>query len=406
MDDGTNSPSTLFDDENSHQNVSPDSFDLELESRDDTPLHSTSMSSSSNNYKKSMAQFSSLKRDSIMSKLFNHPIISKAVSGFGSLATLIFNILNYGLFIYFLIQLPTGVACWNLLGQGVKVFNLLAHFIKGGVFFSLGILTIARYCGGFTKLGGAWNYSYITKQEKGLSVLYRIQPKETMITFEMIESSLILFYGSTNIFLEHLASEDGVWTPKDLQHLSIAFMYIGAGLCGVITELKLSQWRKDKFYDQIGESTIDREALANVSPGLSPNPFPVFTIFWTGLLMSQHAQASMLATKVHVQWGNLLTYGSLFRVITFFQMMYFPLKEKSSLFRPSKPLTELVVGFCLLCGGLVFMESTDQSIAAMEYRGLTAMFTINVSVGVIALVMAWIMVVFAFKDWLKKKMYG
>ena len=52
------------------------------------------------------------------------------------------------------------------------------------------------------------------------------------------------------------------------------------------------------------------------------------------------------------------------------------------------------------------MESTDQVIEAMEYRGLTPMFTLNMSVGCTALLMAWIMVLFSFKEMLKKKMYG
>lgn len=87
-------------------------------------------------------------------------------------------------------------------------------------------------------------------------------------------------------------------------------------------------------------------------------------------------------------------------------MSYYPLKDRYACFRPGRPLTELVTSFCLLCGGLVFMESTDQVIEAMEYRGLTPMFTLNMSVGCTALLMAWIMVLFSFKEMLKKKMYG
>ena len=68
----------------------------------------------------------------------------------------------------------------------------------------------------------------------------------------------------------------------------------------------------------------------------------------------------------------------------------------------SKPFTELITSFCLLCGGLVFMESTDQSIEAMEYRGFTPMFTFNLSVGFVSLLMAWEMILFIWKDWLIK----
>nr|CAI6413900.1 AAC_HP1_G0006610.mRNA.1.CDS.1 [Saccharomyces cerevisiae] len=52
---------------------------------------------------------------------------------------------------------------------------------------------------------------------------------------EFVESFLIFFYGSTNIFLEHLAGNGGAWTAKDLQHVSIAFMFIGTDLCGLLT---------------------------------------------------------------------------------------------------------------------------------------------------------------------------
>ncbi|GAV27801.1 hypothetical protein PMKS-001269 [Pichia membranifaciens] len=240
-------------------------------------------------------------------------------------------------------------------------------------------------------------------------------------TFEAVESFLIFFYGCSNVFLEHLASTDGVWTAKDLQHVSIAFMYFGAGLCGLITEFKLSSWRRSLFFNVAGKQLAITENIQlddtlpvddqhhilgsnkMITPGFSPNPFPVFTIFWTGVLMSKHAQASALSSEIHVQWGSLLTYGSFFRVFTFFLMSYYPLRGSKECFLPSKPLTELVTSFCLLCGGLVFMESTDQIIEALAYRGLTPMFTINVSVGVISLAMAWIMFIFAVKDRMRAK---
>jgi len=347
----------------------------------------------------------SSRRDTVLGRLFHHPAIEKSVNMFGFISIIIFKILNFGMLFYFLVMLPTGIAGLNLLGKGKRVFNLLAHFIKGGVFFTLGLFSLGRYLGAFSRMGGAWNYSFVTKDEKRHSLWLRVQPKGSMITFEMIESSLILLYGTTNIFLEHLAAAGEAWAAKDLQHVSIAFMYIGAGLCGVITEIQLNKWRRSKFYDQVGD-LVDGQDVENVTPGFSPNPFPVFTIFWTGLLMSQHAQASELSTNVHVQWGSLLTYGSFFRAFTFLLMSYYPLKDRYACFRPGKPLTELVTSFCLLCGGLVFMESTDQVIEAMEYRGLTPMFTLNMSVGCTALLMAWIMVLFSFKDMLKKKMYG
>ena len=376
----------------------------------------------------------------------NYPIIVEKLSlitpltilanKLSSFFNIFHNLSTWLLLIYYFVLLPTGIACLNLLGKEKRVFNLLAHFIKGGVFFALGILSLARYCGCFAGIGGAWNYACfdisnnntnnnelstndeISTTPSGINGIGSggdnvkssffiklnrlISSNRIIYSFEAIESFLIFFYGSTNVFLEHLASPGGAWTPKDLQHVSIAFMYIGAGLCGLITEIKLSNWKKSLFYSN-NENLINNSSNLMISTGFTPNPFPVFTIFWTGLLMSKHAQASQLSTDVHVQWGSLLTYGSFFRILTFLLMTFHPIKN--NLFKPTKPLTELITSFCLLCGGMVFMESTDQVIEALAYRGLTPMFTINVSVGIISLIMAWIMIIFSVKDYLKSKIY-
>ncbi|CDK27739.1 unnamed protein product [Kuraishia capsulata CBS 1993] len=406
--DGSQSPSsTLYDFDH---NGSHDSGMFHLGEGLDEVLSSTEtgngpdMASNDLGLKNFSAQPSkwSLKRDQILGKILNLKPIEAIVRLFSSVSFLVFNILNWGLFVFFLIYLPTGVACLNLMGKGDKIFNLLAHFIKGGVFVLLGIVSLARYCGAFSKLGMAWNFSFISRYEKPESIWFRIQPSSDMITMEMIESSLILFYGSTNIFLEHLAAWGEAWTAKDLQHASIAFMYIGSGLCGVLVERRLAAWRRDKFTSVCNQNNIDTADILHGSPGYSPNPFPAFTIFWTGLLMSQHAQASAVSTAIHVQWGDLLTYGSFFRILTYILLNFTPY-YKGSLFNPSRPLTELITSFALLCGGLVFMESTDQIVEAIEYRGLTGMFTLNVSVGVVALVMGWIMTIFSIKDWLKAR---
>ncbi|KAG7899048.1 hypothetical protein KL935_004056 [Ogataea polymorpha] len=384
---GFSSPSsTLYDSDDRLHRLSADSLDLEDQGSSTPTSHHSGAASPQ-------------KPEFWLSRLFQLAPVAKLVSIFGLASIFNFHVLNYGMLCYFLIYAPTGIAVLSCIGMGNHVFNLLAHFIKGGVFFTLGIVSLTRYCGGWSKLGWAWNRSYILPFEKPTSFWYKLQPKNGMITMEMVESSLILFYGSTNVFLEHLAAPGGPWTAKDLQHVSIAFLYIGAGLCGVVSELKLADWRLDKFYSQVGpDFEVQGYRPAHVTPGFSPNPFPAFTIFWTGLLMSQHQQASELSTSVHVQWGSLLTYGSVVRLVTFLLMIFFP---KSQSFQPTKPFTELLTSFCLLCGGLVFMESTDPVIMALEYRGLTPMFTMNVSVGVISLLMAWIMCVFSIRDRLK-----
>lgn len=332
--------------------------------------------------------------------------LSKYLSTFSPLLTVLHNASHWALFFYFTILYPTMLADLSLFGIGNRVFNLLAHWIKGGIFFLLGVLSLARYCGCFEKIGGAWNQTSITySHDPELAnsffiKLHRFLPNNGLIlSFEFMESLLIFIYGSTNVFLEHLASPGGEWTAKDLQHASIAFMYLGAGICGLLVEFKLNNWKKSLYSAKTStsSSTTTTSNPNLITPGFSPNPFPIFTIFWTGLLMSKHAQASSLSTEIHVQWGSLLTYGTFFRLLTFILMSYPAFRSD----KPTKPLTELITSFCLLAGGLIFMESTDQVVEALAYRGLTPMFTMNVSVGVVALIMAWIMCVFAIKDRLK-----
>jgi len=47
---------------------------------------------------------------------------------------------------------------------------------------------------------------------------------------EFVESFLIFFYGSTNVFLEHLGGWGGEWSSVDLEHISITIMFFGGGL--------------------------------------------------------------------------------------------------------------------------------------------------------------------------------
>ncbi|KAI5957964.1 hypothetical protein KGF57_002772 [Candida theae] len=340
-----------------------------------------------------------------------------AESKFHYIFNIVFNLLHWGHFFYYLVLVPTGVATFCLYGQGKTVFNLLAHFIKGGVFFSYGILTLARYCGAFTTKGWAWNHKFVTSRMGNTHNFWTRFQNKGLWTMEMIESSLILFYGSTNIFLEHLSNAGQEWSAKDLQHVSIAFIFIGCGLCGVITEMKLQEWRFEQALadfrklssnghseseQETAAAMIDAQDVVKASPGYSPNPFPIITIYWTGVLMSQHKQASQLSTDIHVQWGNMFVIGCAFRFFTYILFLLHASKPKD-LTKPSRPITELVVAFGLLCGGLIFMESTDPVVLSFEYYGFTGMFTLNLSLGFTTLFMSWVMVLFAVKDWLKSK---
>lgn len=99
--------------------------------------------------------------------------------------------------------------------MGSRVFSGLAHLIKGGVFFWYGILTLGRWAGCFAEIGWAWNISPSKKRRPSA---------------EFVESFLFFFYGSTNVFLEHLAAWGDEWSAQDLEHISITLMFFGGGL--------------------------------------------------------------------------------------------------------------------------------------------------------------------------------
>jgi hypothetical protein len=102
------------------------------------------------------------------------------------------------------------------LQEGDAVFNGLAHWIKGGVFFWLGLFNLGRWAGSFADLGWAWNM--------------RPRSRKHQPSAEFVESFLIFIYGSTNIFLEHLGNSDGKWGARDLEHLAITVLFLGGGL--------------------------------------------------------------------------------------------------------------------------------------------------------------------------------
>lgn len=337
--------------------------------------------------------------------LLQVPALKKATLLFGKTAFACAGVLNWALFAFFFIYFPTGIATYLVYGNGPTKFNLLAHFIKGGVFFVLGLVTLSRYCGAFKGKGWAWNHRFV-KASAATSGWLKWQGSG-LWTMELVESSLILFYGSTNIFLEHLSNAGGEWSAKDLQHLSIAFIFIGCGLCGVLLESKLSTWRYQKAMDNLSAvaTTKQSSSVKKATPGYSLNPFPVLTIYWTGILMSLHQQASELSTAIHTQWGGLFVLACVFRTVTYLYISLAPANTRA-LKKPSYPMTELVVAFGLLAGGLIFMESCDPVIYSLEYYGLTAMFTLNVSLGVVALIMAWVMSVFSIKDAMVSRMSG
>lgn len=80
--------------------------------------------------------------------------------------------------------------------------------------------------GCFADFGWAWN---------------KKPPKEIvgrwpamMPSAEFVESATICFYGVTNVWLEHLSNPGGAWAPNDLEHVSIALLFMGGGLVSIL----------------------------------------------------------------------------------------------------------------------------------------------------------------------------
>lgn len=214
----------------------------------------------------------------------------------------------------------------------------------------------------FADFGWAWNL-------RPPGELMGQKWKDRVPSGEFVESLVILVYGASQSFMEHLGNRDGgEWTHKDLQHVSIAIMFFWTGLCGVLIELtfirrcfnrtiEATLYSRTPTYQMIRDSgsysnrQINPALKPPIQQGFSYNPFPGLIIFMTGIMMSMHHQESMLSTMIHKQWGYLLAGFALFRLGTYFLMFLNP----PTSYIPSRPLTELLASFCLICGGMVFM---------------------------------------------------
>jgi hypothetical protein len=141
-----------------------------------------------------------------------------------------------------------------------------------------------------------------------------------------------------------------------------------------------------------GEDTIIQQPKTY---NFSMNPIPALIILLLGLMMSSHHQESMVSTMMHSQWGTLLTGAAFARAATY---ILFFISPPTSIF-PSRPPTELITAFCLMAGGTIFMSSSTDTVEAMEFNHLNAMFTFTITMGVITLLMAWIIVLIATKGW-------
>lgn len=180
--------------------------------------------------------------------------------------------------------------------------------------------------------------------------------RKSRLTAEFAESFLIFFYGSTNVFLEHLAAWGNEWSAQDLEHISITIMFIGGGLCGMLIESKrvrgLLNTTREISQSHLKDFANEEEPK---SYGFSMNPIPALIILLVGKMMSSHHQESMISTMIHKQWGTLLVGAAFARAATY---IIFYLSPPTSLL-PGRPPTELIAAFCLMAGGFIFMASVS-----------------------------------------------
>ncbi|KAG5982910.1 hypothetical protein E4U55_001145 [Claviceps digitariae] len=288
------------------------------------------------------------------------------------------------------IAITTGVATLARFFEGQAIYSGLAHWIKGGVFFWLGLFTLGRWSGSFAELGWAWNVR---------PVVYRRRSWRRP-SAEFVESGLIFIYGATNIFLEHLGGWGEQWSPQDLEHLSITVLFIGGGLCGMMIESSSIQNFLDTAVRGVyslpsPDEPTPEKCHASEAHRIPLNPIPALVILLLGFLMSSHHQSTSTSTMLHRQWGYLLMGASLARGLTYL-LLY--LQPPASVL-PSRPPTELLVSFGLIAGGLIFMASSSDTINGMIHYEIDATVMYTVTVGVAELLMAWQMIVLAIKGW-------
>ena len=132
---------------------------------------------------------------------------------------------------------------------------------------------------------------------------------------------------------------------------------------------------------------------------VSMNPTPALIISLLGLMMGAHHQASVVSMMLHAQWGNLFIGFSLARIATY-ALLYV---NGPVSYLPQRPPTEIVASFCLIAGGLLLMMSNKDTIEALEYNSLDAMFVFNVTVGFTAFLMAWAAMCLAVKGWAQRR---
>ncbi|TVY26246.1 putative membrane protein [Lachnellula hyalina] len=320
-----------------------------------------------------------------------------------------YGIVDRGLPILGFVAICTGMVTMAGIFHEKHIFNGLAHFIKGGVFVGIGIITLGRWIGCFAEFGWAWNLkpSNLTKRTASISM-------------ETVECFVIFLYGITNVFLEHLSAWGEAWVPQDFEHVAISLLFIGGGLCGLMVESKAFR-RLVKAYPKAPPPNGEFSKHLQPQLGISVNPIPAMIIFLLGMILGGHHQMSTESTMMHKQFGNLLIAASAARCCTYLLLQISP---PTSIY-PSCPPSELVCSFCFICGGFMLMASVRLStplaisrvknqsdmemsqnrdtVQSMIDSGVNGMVVATVTMGITATLMAWVIFLLVVKGWAEKR---
>ncbi|KAH8550258.1 hypothetical protein BGW37DRAFT_498671 [Umbelopsis sp. PMI_123] len=277
------------------------------------------------------------------------------------------------------IQTLSGMVVYAGVCRGWEVLGCIAHLIKGGIFFIYGILTFARYLGVFADRGWAWN-----RVDNG-----------SKFSFEMIECGLIFTYGITNTWMEHFGENDA-WTHKDFEHASLAFMWWWSGLTGILIE---SRSLRRLLYRAVNPDRNEVQPRHEQEQSYSLNPVPALTVLMTGISMGNHHQDTQYSSNVHYLWGLLLSVAALCRMFTYISLY----KSKPTSREPSRPPTEALGAFALICGSILFMASNSGTMAWMMRNQVDSMFMMNVAVAFSMITLSYVFSLILLKAWSAKR---
>lgn len=307
------------------------------------------------------------------------------------------------------LAITSGFVVYGGLFQQREIYSGLAHYVKGGIFFWYGLLTLGRWMGAFAEFGWAWN---VRPRPSTIAAW-----KSRVPSAEFTESFVIWLYGASNVFLEHLNNWGGTWSPTDFEHVSITILFFGGGLLGMMIESKALQnpysapanarnstIEQDSESHDFGFKLVSEDSAYSArqqrpnAQSISLNPMPALTIMFLGMMMSGHHQSSMVSTMMHAQWGMLFTGFAMARAVTYIMLYISPPTSQ----HPSRPPSELVAAFCLTAGGIMFMNSAHDSVTAIEGNGLDAMTIFTLTIGLTGVIMAWELVCYTIKAWAVK----